>query len=93
MGQLVADNARLAQRPRSAEAQQRIRRNDAEILDCQIALQTARIAARPAGSADDLQSGLATLYRNRAKAMQRIQAGNRQRMGLRHRAQQVIGRS
>jgi hypothetical protein len=25
--------------------------------------------------------------------MQRIQAGNRQRMGLRHRAQQVIGRS
>ena len=99
MGRLVAENAQIdrqQRRTRSTETEHRYWRNQAEIIDCQITLLTARIATRPALSSDDLRRGLSNLYRTRAVATRRIQTSAPRDNGWRNRAQQAlsaIGRS
>ena len=93
MGQLLAETARIdrqRRRNRPTETEQRYRRNEVEILSCQIALQTARIAARPAASSHGLQLGLSSLYRNRADAIRRMQTSAPRGAGWRHRAKQTL---
>lgn len=99
MGQLVAENAGLDRQRRGARDdanEQRYRRNVVEILDCQIALQKARMAARPVRASRGLQLGLSNLYRNRAMAVRRMHTGAPRNTGWRRRAQHAlatIGRS
>ncbi len=93
MGQLVAENDQLDRQRRGARAAasaQQYRRNELEILDCQIVLQKARIATRPSASSRGLTSGLASLSRNRAAAIRQLHALAPRSDGWCQRAQRAV---
>lgn len=93
LGHLVAENDAIARQPRRArtpEMAHRRRRNELAILECQIVLQAARIAARPPASATGLERGLATLYRRRDAAARRLKAHHGRTDTLRQVARQGL---